>query len=410
MSTLPKVNIASSEFKANPYPFYARLRAEAPVHRVVLPNKQPAWLITRYDDVLEALKDERLVKNPLNAMTPAQVAKQPWVPAMFKPLTRSMLDLDVPDHTRLRGLVHKVFTPRLIEQMRARISTLTNDLLDAAQRKGQIDLIRDYAQPVPTTIIAEMLGVPASDHHKFNRWSNAMIASSASGWGMVTVLPKAIAFIRYVRNLIDLRRANPQDDLISALVQAEEAGDQLSKDELLAMVFILLIAGHETTVNLIGNGTLALLEHPEQLALLRSDPGLIKTAIEELVRYHSPVEMATERYAREDVALHGVTIPRGELVFAVLASANRDAAHFADPDQLDITRTPNKHLGFGQGIHYCVGSPLARLEGQIAIATLLERAQDLKLLVAPGALRWRRGLNVRGLEALPLTLAQRRAA
>ncbi len=408
MPTLPNVQIASAEFKANPYPFYAQLRAEAPVHRVLLPNKQPAWLISRYDDVLAALKDDRLVKDRRNAMTPEQLAKQPWVPTMFRPLMRNMLDLDGPDHTRLRGLVHKVFTPRLIEQMRERITRLTNDLLDVALHNGRLDLIRDYAQPVPTTIIAEMLGVPAADQHKFNRWSNAMIASSASGLGVLKVLPAMIAFIRYVRRLINQRRVVPQDDLISALVQAEEAGEQLNQDELLAMVFLLLIAGHETTVNLIGNGTLALLEHPEQQARLRNDPGLIKTAVEELVRYHSPVEMATERYAREDLSLHGVTIPRGELVFAVLASANRDAAHFADPDQLDLTRTPNKHLGFGQGIHYCVGAPLARLEGQIAITTLLERVPDLQL--PAGTLRWRRGLNVRGLEALPLTVAQRRAA
>jgi cytochrome P450 PksS len=205
-----------------------------------------------------------------------------------------------------------------------------------------------------------------------------------------------------VRQLVARRRTDPQDDLITALLHAGASGDTLSEDELLAMVVLLLIAGHETTVNLIASGTLALLEHPDERERLRRDPALIKPAIEELLRFTSPVDIATERYASEDVTLEGVTIPRGELVLAAVGSANRDERQFPNPDMLDLSREPNRHLAFGQGAHYCLGAPLARLEGQIAITTLLRRMPDLRLAVAPGALRWRRGLILRGLEVLPV--------
>ena len=400
-----RVDLASPAFKANPYPFYARLRAEAPICRITLPRNQPAWLITRYDDVLASLKDDRFAKDRQNALTPEQAGKEPWTPAFFKPLTRNMLDLDAPDHTRLRALVHKAFTPRLIERSRNRIQEITDELLDAVRNRAGMDVIQDYALPLPTTIIAEMLGVPAEDRHKFHRWSAGIVSSNPSGLRMMKAIPNVIAFMKYIRRLVKTRRASPRDDLVSALVQAEEAGDSLSEDELLAMVFLLLIAGHETTVNLIGNGTLALLEHPGEMQRLRTDPALIKPAVEELLRYGSPLETATERFAREDITLAGVTIPRGEMVYAVIASANRDERKFVNPDSLDITREPNKHLSFGFGIHFCLGAPLARLEGQIAIQTLLRRLPDLRLAVPPETLRWRRGRVLRGLHALPVSFA-----
>ena len=395
-------NIASPSFKADPYPFYVRLRAEAPVFRVRLPDKQSAWLVTRYDDVAGVLRDERFVKDRSNALTPEQSRKQPWVPDLFKPLARNMLDVDAPDHTRLRALVHKAFTPRLIEEIRDRVQSLTNDLIDAAERRGRMDLIRDYALPIPTTIISEMLGVPVSDRHRFHRWSRVIVASSPSGWSMLRALPSAMAFLRYIRKLVKARRSSPREDLVTALVHAEDVGARLSEDELVSMVFLLLIAGHETTVNLIGNGSLALLHHPDQMRRLREDPGIIKPAIEELLRFDGPLATATERYAREDVAIGGTTIPRGALVYAVLGSANRDERQFPDPDTLDLTREPNRHLAFGLGIHYCLGAPLARLEGQIAIGTLLRRLPNLLLAIPPQALRWRRGLVLRGLAALPV--------
>ncbi|MBC8078328.1 MAG: cytochrome P450 [Chloroflexales bacterium] len=402
MAPFENVQIASAAFKANPHPFYARLRAEAPVCRVRLPDKQEAWLVARYDDVLALLKDQRFAKDRRNALTPVQLTKQPWIPPMLAPLTRNMLDLDDPDHGRLRGLVHKAFTPRRIEQMAERIQVLSDELLNKAAAGSSFDLIRDFALPLPVTVIADLLGVPAGDRLKFARWSNTIIKNTASRWNMVLSLPDILAFVRYIRWLVRLRRADPQDDLVSALVQAEEAGDHLNEDELLAMIAILLIAGHETTVNLIGNGTLALLQSPQQREHLRAEPSRIKTAVEELLRYVSPVDMATERYAREDVEIAGATIPRGALVFGLLGSANRDERQFPNPDTLDIARDPNRHLAFGQGGHYCVGAPLARMEGQIAINTLLRRFPELRLAHAPERLRWRRGLVLRGLEALPL--------
>jgi cytochrome P450 len=397
MPPIAHVNIASSEFKADPFPFYAQLRSEAPVYRTILPDKRNVWLVTRYNDVLTVLKDDRFSKDKINARTP------PWLPGMFKPLLRNMLDVDVPDHTRLRGLVQKVFTARLIENRRERIQDLADKLLNHVQAEWRMDLIRDYALQIPTTIIAEMLGVPIKDRLKFHRWSNAAIASTSSRWGVLRALPHAVAFLRYIRMLVKARRANPEDDLVTALVRAEEAGDQLSEDELVAMIFLLLVAGHETTVNLIGNGTLALLENPDQINRLRDNPALIKAAVEELLRYTGPLETATERYTREDTTVAGVTVPRGELVFAVLASANRDEQQFEQADRLDLGREPNPHVAFGLGIHYCLGASLARLEGQIAIATLLRRIPNLKVAIPSDALRWRRGLVLRGLESLPVT-------
>ena len=399
--TIP--NIASPEFKADPYPFYARLRAESPVFQVELPTRQPAWLITRYDDVAALLKDERFVKDKGNALSPEQAGKQPWVPGLFKPLARNMLDVDPPDHTRLRQLVHKAFTPRLVERLRERVQGLTEELIAAAEPRGRMDLIAEYALPIPTTIIAEMLGVPASDRHRFHRWSKVIVASDPSGWRMVRAIPSAIAFLRYIRKLVKARRSSPRDDLVTALVQAEDEGARLNEDELVSMVFLLLIAGHETTVNLIGNGMLALLGHPDQIKRLREEPGLIEGGVEELLRFDGPLEMATERYAREDVEVAGTVIRRGELVHAVLASANRDERQFPDPDRLDLSRDPNRHLAFGFGVHYCLGAPLARLEGRIAIGTLVNRFPNLRIARRP--LRWRRGLVLRGLAALPVELS-----
>lgn len=402
VKSIVPVDVTDATFKADPFPFYAQLRDQAPVFPVKLPTRQRAWLITRYDDVLNALKDERLAKDPRRAMTPEQLKKLPWVPSMFKPLERNMLDLDSPDHTRLRALVHKAFTPRLIEQMRDQIQALTDELLDKAEQNGGMDLIADFALPLPLTMIGRILGVPAQDNPKFHRWTKTLISGGASR-NLFVLIPSVMRFMGYMKKLIKERRANPTDDLITALVQAKDGSDQLSEDEILAMIFLLLIAGHETTVNLIGSGSLALLEHPDQLALLRNEPSLIKTAIEELVRFVCPVEMATERYTREALTIAETTIPRGELVMAVIGSANRDPNYFDNPDELDITRTNNKHLAFGHGPHYCLGASLARLEGQIAINTLVQRMPNLRLNIAQDQIRWRGTFVLRGLEALPVS-------
>jgi cytochrome P450 PksS len=401
MNTTQQVDILSPQFKANPFPLFENRRANQPVFSTILPDKSSIWLLTRYEDVNALLKDTRFAKNKHNALTPEQLRKQPWVPPMFRPLERNMLDLDQPDHTRLRSLVHKAFTPHLIDKMRTRVQSLADELLERVAQKGEMDFIRDYALPLPLTLITEILGVPPADRDKFHKWSKVIVSVNQfnNNW---RVLPAIWQFNRYLRRFFKVRRADPKDDLVSALIEAEEAGDKLSEDELLAMVFLLLVAGHETTVNLIGNGTLALLQHPDQMEKLRGDAALIKPAVEELLRYTSPVFMSTERYAREDVIIHGVTIKRGEMVLGVIGSANRDEAVFEKPNDLDITRDPNKHLSFGQGIHFCLGAPLARLEAQIAINTLLRRIPDLQLRDSVESLRWSSSLILRGLETLPV--------
>jgi cytochrome P450 len=389
--------LAGPQFRSNPHPFYARLRRESPVVHVILPNGQKAWLITRYEDAISAFKDKRISKDKLNSGQ-----KQPWVPAFFKSLDRNMLDLDDPDHARLRGLVHKAFTPRLIEALRESIENLTEELIRAAKARGRMDLIADLALPLPVAVISQMLGVPPNERHKFHHWSNTIVAAQSSKLGALKAIPSAIAFLRYIRKLVRLRRDHPQGDLTSALVQAEEAGDHLSEDEMVAMIFLLLIAGHETTVNLIGNGVLALLTHADQMAQLRGDLSLMPSAIEELLRFDGPLEMATERFTLQPIELGGATIPSGAMVYVVIASANRDEQQFERADQLDITRANNRHLSFGLGMHYCLGAPLARLEADIAITALLRHMPQLHLASLSAQIRWKPGLILRGVQALPL--------
>jgi cytochrome P450 len=401
LSTSQPLNIVSAEFKADPFPFFAVLRASEPVYRTTLPDKTPLWLLSRYDDVAALLRDERFKKNRRHALTKEQLRKLPWTPPMFRPLERNMLDLDPPDHTRLRSLVHKAFTPSLVEQMRSRTRAIADELLDRIVWTGEMDLIKDFALPLPMTIITEILGVPRKDHDKFHKWSQAVV-SLTSPSPTLRVLPSVWKFIRYLRQFFKLRRRDPKDDLVSALIKAEEAGDKLNEDELLAMVFLLLIAGHETTVNLIGNGTLALIENPNEMNKLLSEPSLVKPAVEELLRYTSPVFTTTERYAREDTTIHGVTIPQGEMTLGVIGSANRDETAFENPNELQITREPNRHLSFGQGIHFCLGAPLARMEAQIAFTTLLQRVPNLRLTKPSSSLHWRPSIFLRGLAALPL--------
>jgi cytochrome P450 len=403
VSQSSQVDLFDPAFKVNPYPTYARLRSDAPIHRVTLPDGHDMWLVTRYEDVSAVLKDERFVKDWRNALTQEQLAQMPPIPEVMKPLSRNMLDTDPPDHERLRSLVSKAFTPRLIERMRPRVQAIADALLDAMQDRHEMDLVDDYAFPLPITVIAELLGVSTEDRDKFREWSDAAVSGDTTQEYVETILlPHMQAFISYLRAMFEEKRENPKDDLVSALVRAEEAGDKLSEDELLAMVFLLLVAGHETTVNLIGNGMLALLQHPDQLQKLREDPSLITPAIEELLRYDGPVEISTERFAREDVRIGETVIQRGALVMVVIASADHDSQRFPEPETLDITRADNRHLAFGKGIHFCLGAPLARMEGQIAINTLLRRMPNLRLKDSPESLTWRPGLVLRGLKGLPV--------
>jgi cytochrome P450 PksS len=329
----------------------------------------------------------------------------PWTPRATRALTHTMINRDPPDHTRLRALVTKAFTPRVVERMQERIQAVCHELLDAAHARGRAELVRDYALPVPLTVITDLLGVPREDRRQFAGWSRK-VAAGTSGALLDVVLaqPALIRAVRYLRKLIALRREHPGDDLVTALVEAEEAGDKLSEDELVGMIALLLLAGYETTINLIAVGTLTLVQHPDQRARFLAEPELAESAVEELLRYTSPADIAAFRIAREDVPVGGIVIPRGAIVLCALTSANRDDRQFPEPDRLDLGRDPNRHLAFGIGPHFCVGAPLARLEGRIALTTLFRRFPSLALAVPAESLRWRRGLLFRGLEELPIEL------
>lgn len=402
MTSTFHIDLFAPEFTKNPYPDYARLRKEAPIHRVLLPDGRALWLVTRYEDVVAALKNPRLVKKGSSVMSPEQLEKYGNPPKSIELFFSNMLSVDPPDHTRLRTLVQKAFTPRRIEQLRPRIQEIANTLLDAVQPQGQMEFINAYAFPLPIIVIAELLGVPTEDREELRKWSNAAIEMESTEDRFALLAPAMDAFVEYLANMFARRREQPQDDLITALIEAEEAGDKLSEDELYAMVILLLIAGHETTVNLIGNGMLALLTNPDQMHLLQEQPELIHTAIEEFLRYDGPVETSTARFASEDVTIGDQTIPRGEQVMMVLGSADRDEQRFADADTLDITRTDNRHVAFGHGIHFCLGAPLARLEGEIAINTVLRRFPNIRMQETSESLVWRRSLLIRGLQKLPV--------
>ena len=394
MDPIKVVDLARPNFKANPYPLYARLRTEAPVCPTRL-LRRPTWLVTRYADVFAVLKDERLMKDwwPVTR----------WLHRFGGAITQHMLNQDGPDHTRLRTLVHKAFTPHLIEQLRTRIQNVCDQLLDGLAANGRIELMSGYALPLPLTVIGELLGIPAEVRDRLHRLSRSTF-SAANMLGVILSLPDQKLLIRRIRRLVAERRRDPRDDLITALVQAEEAGDKLTEQELVGTIALLLIAGYETTVNLIGSGAWTLLEHPRQRELFATDPALAPSAVEELLRYTSPLDMASQRFAREDLTIGSVKISQGDLVVAVLGSANHDESQFPNPETFDIRRQPNKHLAFGQGAHFCLGAPLARLEGQIALSTLFRRFPTLRLEQPHHRLRWRKSLIIRGLEQLPLAI------
>ncbi|MBX3012308.1 MAG: cytochrome P450 [Caldilineaceae bacterium] len=403
-----KYDLFGPEFKANPYPTYAILRDAAPLHRrLAADGKTALWFLTRYEDVAALLRDQkRFVKDVTSTLSPAEQQALPPTPPLLRLLSNHMLNLDPPDHTRLRALVNKAFTATMVAQMGVRIQQITDQLLDRVHKQGGMDLIEDFAFPLPMIVIAELLGIPPKDRLRFRNWSSAFVTPSANLQRSAKKLAKAGQvmedFTHYMRQIFALRRQKPREDLISHLLQAEENGDTLREEELFSMMILLIVAGHETTVNLLGNGMLALLQHPDQQALLRAQPALLSVAIEEMIRYDGPVERATMRFAAEAVTLGDVTICRGDAVSLVLGSADRDPTQFSHPDTFDITREQPRHLGFGLGIHYCLGSALARLEGQIAINTLLQRYPAMRLAGPPAQLRWRTIPIMRGLHHLPV--------
>jgi pimeloyl-[acyl-carrier protein] synthase len=386
------------EFHANPYPFYRRLREEDPVHASPL----GIWVLTRYEDAVMVLRDARFGREGIAELQEARLGA-----ARARPKnSRDMLFRDPPDHTRLRSLVSRAFTPRVVEEMRPHIQGIVDGLLDRVEGSGGMDVIEDLAYPLPVRVICEMLGVPTSDQEVFRQWSadiarslDAALFPADSGVG-TRGQEASDALKEYFRSLIAVRRKHPQPDLLSGLIAAEEQGDKLTEAELLSTCVLILIAGHETTVNLIGNGLLALLGNPDQLRALANDPGLIQTGVEELLRYDGPVQR-TSRMTMADVEIGGKKIAKDSVVVAAIGAANRDPAVFADPERLDVARKDNRHIAFGFGIHFCLGASLARIEGQVAIGTLLRRMPALKLV--SDIPEWRESSVLRGLKTLPIT-------
>lgn len=390
-------DLASPAFLADPYPTYRRLIEQTPVFWLPHSNAPGGmWCVARYDDVTFILHNAPVFKDTSRIAPPDSLT----------PLDRAMLQRDPPDHTRLRRLASHAFTPRRVQSLEPRIEQMSLDLIARIRERGAADFIADYARPLPIMVIAELLGVPFEDHDRFSAWSDQIMMGSDSVLGGEEAMRKSqeamASLVAYFTALIAQRRQQPRDDLISALIAARDAEDRLSEDELLGMCVLLLIAGHETTVNLIGNGLLTLLRHPDQLALLRQRPEYLTSAIEEMLRYESPVQRSTPRFAAETFEIAGQRIERGQQISLMFGAANRDPAHFLEPDRFDITRHPNPHLGFGSGVHYCLGAPLARIEARVAFSHILEHLPAIRL--ATDQPEWKPVTWLRGLRRLPVSV------
>jgi pimeloyl-[acyl-carrier protein] synthase len=401
-------DLDSPEFLANPYPIFDEMRSVAPVY---WSDANAYWLLTSYSDIVAQIQNDRLSSNRIRAHAGRmpEAAKEHFRP-FFAAVSSWMLMIDPPDHTRLRGLVSKAFTPRVVENMRGLIERLVAGMLAAVKPTGRMDIMTDLANPLPAMVIAELLGVPAMDQQQFKTWSDDIalalsgIDSAKSKEELLSLYDIAqtsfLDLSSYFRERVSELRQRPRENLLYALAQAEEQGDRLSEAELFANCVLLMLAGHETTTNLIGNGVLALLRNPDQRAALLTNPDLIVSAVEELLRYDSPVQKMG-RIALADIEIASKVIEQGQLVCFSFAAANRDPDQFAAPNQLELARKPNRHLAFGHGLHYCVGAALARVEGQIAINTILRELPDVAL--AGEQLEWHRNFTLRGLKSLPVT-------
>ncbi|MCA9877343.1 MAG: cytochrome P450 [Thermomicrobiales bacterium] len=419
---LETLDITSPEARQHAFARYAELRDQCPVVHAFVAGagdgdtdglaQRPLWLFTDYEANNRGLLHPAVSVNPTVALTPEQLAELPQPPEVFKPLQRNLLSVDPPEHTRLRRLVQPAFTASAIEKLRPRIQAITDDLLDGIEARAaaageaapsrQMELISQFAYPLPVTVICEMLGIPAEEREQTQRWSENLLKPLREEEAE-EISRNLGEFIAYLRALFAQRRAEPQDDLITELLQAEIDGDRLTEDDVVAMVFILFVAGHITTVNLITNGIYALLTNPEQMTALRANPDLVVNAVEEILRYYGPAETSTPRFAAQAFEFEDQQIERGSPLLFLLASANHDPQRFADPETFDISRADaNRHIAFGKGIHACLGAPLARLEGQIAIASLIKRYPDLHLAVPASEITWDRSF-LRSLTSLPLT-------
>ncbi|WP_264535359.1 cytochrome P450 family protein [Flavobacterium sp. N1736] len=405
-NTNVSVNFNDLSFIANPQIVFQELRNKSPIQQITLDDGFPMWLISRFDDVIMVLRDPRFIKSPDNLRknntdptkgkttrtTPAHILRR-W----------HMLASDPPEHTKLRDFAQKAFTPKIIANLRPRIQDIANELITLILKKETaIDFIDDFAYQLPIIVIAELLGLPDKDREKLRKWSEILIEVQVTEKNKLSIDENAQEFIDYLKNVFSLRRKNPGNDLISAFLKLEEAEEHMTEDELYATIFLLIVAGHETTVNLISNGMHALLSHPDQLKLLKNNPELIHSAVEEILRYNGPIFTSTMRLAGEDIIINELTIKKGEGVLVLLSSANQDETKFDNPMQFDIIRKTNKHLGFGYGIHFCIGAPLARLECEIAINTILNRLPNLKLDPKSNSYEWRTSTIIRGLKKFPV--------
>ncbi|WP_043267933.1 cytochrome P450 [Streptomyces sp. CT34] len=402
--TGPDAPIDVTPLLDDPYAGYAALREAGPVHRITAADGRPAWLVTRYDDVRRALADPRLSLDKRHA-APGSYSGFALPPA----LDANLLNMDPPDHTRVRRLVVQAFTPGRVQALRAPVQRIADTLLDAMAENGRAELIADYAGPLPITVICDLLGIPQDDRRDFLAWSDALITPDP---GRPQAMKEAVgAMLEFYTGLIAAKRAEPGDDLLSDLIAVRDApedaaagpaGDRLTEDELTSLAFLILFAGYEYSVDIIGNAVLTLLDHPEQLVQLRLNPAELPAAVEEFLRFDGPDPLAIRRFPVEDLDIGGVRIPAGETVLLSIASANRDPARFPDPDRLDWGRELSGHLALGHGIHHCLGAPLARMEAEIAIGALISRFPGLRLDVPRGELRHRRALRARGLISLPV--------
>lgn len=400
----------SPEFLADPYSIYGELRRDAPVFRVEDPpegtpgtvySTGTSWWITRYDDAKAVLKDyKRFVHDFRLAMTPEELEALPPTPPLMAALSANLTGLEPPEHTQLRGLVSQAFARKKVEQMGRLVQGLADDLLAEVETRGEMDLMEDFAYPLPIRVISGMLGVPFEDAPLLRKWAEIKPPSNAAEAEEVMAgLREAKA---YVDRQLELRHENPSDDLITGLMEAEIEGERLEEIQLFSMIMMIIVAGFETTVNLIGNGMLALFDNPNQLAKLRARPELAENAVEEMLRFDTPLEHSLTRWVSENTEFRGQQLKRGDRVVVIHASANRDPEKFEDPDRFDIEREELQHISFGYGIHFCLGAPLARVEGPIAFRTLLERLPELELATSRSKVRYRDNLPFRGLQSLPV--------